>query len=554
MAADLRDFIRNRIRRDLDEGTLEHGVVTRFPPEPNGHLHIGHAKSICLNFGVAEEFGGKTYLRFDDTNPSKESHEFVESIQKDVNWLGFDCGENLPFASDYFDQLFAFAKQLIVDGKAFVCSQSADEMRQSRGTLTEPGTDSPFRDRTVAENVELFERMRAGAFDDGDHVLRARIDMASPNINLRDPVLYRIMHKHHHRTGDRWCIYPMYDFTHCICDALEGISHSLCTLEFEDHRPLYDWVLDNINIDFHPPQIEFSRLGLEYNVMSKRALARLVGEGKVDGWSDPRLPTLAGLRRRGVPAGAIREFCQRIGVTKQENLVEVELLEFCIRQELEGRAPRAMAVLEPLRVLVTNFVGEDEVLNAPWHPQYPEMGTRELLFGRELFIERSDFSDDPPKKFKRLSPGAMIRLRYAYIIRCDEVERNESGDIQAIRATYFPDSRSGNDSSGLKPKGVIHYVAASNALRVEVRSFGHLFRTPDPKDMAQDFNADSVTSTDGVVERAIVETPDPHVQFERTGYFYRESSGNGSLDGHGVEDALVFNQTVSLRDSWKPGP
>ncbi|MCH2335654.1 MAG: glutamine--tRNA ligase/YqeY domain fusion protein [Pseudomonadales bacterium] len=554
MAADLRDFIRNRIRRDLDEGTLEHGVVTRFPPEPNGHLHIGHAKSICLNFGVAEEFGGKTYLRFDDTNPSKESHEFVESIQKDVNWLGFDWGENLTFASDYFDQLFAFAKQLIVDGKAFVCSQSADEMRQSRGTLTEPGTDSPFRDRTVAENVELFERMRAGAFDDGDHVLRARIDMASPNINLRDPVLYRIMHKHHHRTGDRWCIYPMYDFTHCICDALEGISHSLCTLEFEDHRPLYDWVSDNINIDFHPPQIEFSRLGLEYNVMSKRALARLVGEGKVDGWSDPRLPTLAGLRRRGVPAGAIREFCQRIGVTKQENLVEVELLEFCIRQELEGRAPRAMAVLEPLRVLVTNFVGEDEVLNAPWHPQYPEMGTRELLFGRELFIERSDFSDDPPKKFKRLSPGAMIRLRYAYIIRCDEVERNESGDIQAIRATYFPDSRSGNDSSGLKPKGVIHYVAASNALRVEVRSFGHLFRTPDPKDMAQDFNADSVTSTDGVVERAIVETPDPHVQFERTGYFYRESSGNGSLDGHGVEDALVFNQTVSLRDSWKPGP
>ena len=554
MAADLRDFIRNRIRRDLDEGSLEKGVVTRFPPEPNGHLHIGHAKSICLNFGVAEEFGGKTYLRFDDTNPSKESHEFVESIQKDVNWLGFDWGENLTFASDYFDQLFAFAKQLIVDGKAFVCSQSADEMRQSRGTLTEPGTDSPFRDRTVAENVELFERMRAGAFDDGDHVLRARIDMASPNINLRDPVLYRIMHKHHHRTGDRWCIYPMYDFTHCICDALEGISHSLCTLEFEDHRPLYDWVLDNINIDFHPPQIEFSRLGLEYNVMSKRALARLVGEGKVDGWSDPRLPTLAGLRLRGVPAGAIREFCQRIGVTKQETLVEVELLEFCIRQELEGRAPRAMAVLEPLRVLITNFVGEDEVLNAPWHPQYPEMGTRELLFGRELFIERSDFSDDPPKKFKRLSPGAMIRLRYAYIIRCDEVERNESGDIQAIRATYFPDSRSGNDSSGLKPKGVIHYVAASNALRVEVRSFGHLFRTPDPKDMAQDFNADSVTSTDGVVERAIVETPDPHVQFERTGYFYPDLSGNGSLDGHGEEDALVFNQTVSLRDSWKPGP
>lgn len=554
MAADLRDFIRNRIRRDLDEGSLEKGVVTRFPPEPNGHLHIGHAKSICLNFGVAEEFGGKTYLRFDDTNPSKESEEFVQSIQEDVNWLGFDWGENLTFASDYFDQLFAFAKQLIVDGKAFVCSQSAEEMRQSRGTLTEPGTDSPFRDRTVAENVELFERMRAGEFDDGDHVLRARIDMASPNMNLRDPVLYRIMHKRHHRTGDRWCVYPLYDFTHCICDALEGISHSLCTLEFEDHRPLYDWVLDNININFHPPQIEFSRLGLEYNVMSKRALARLVSEGKVDGWSDPRLPTLAGLRRRGVPAGAIREFCQRIGVTKQDNLVEVELLEFCIRQELEGRAPRAMAVLEPLRVLVTNFEGEDEVLSAPWHPQYPEMGRRELLFGRELFIERSDFSDDPPKKFKRLSPGAMIRLRYAYIIRCDEVERNDSGDIQAIRATYFPDSRSGNDTSGLKPKGVIHYVSASNALGVQVRSFGHLFRTPDPKDIAQDFNADSVTTTDGVVERAIVETPDPHVQFERTGYFYRDLSSNGTLGGGGIDDALVFNQTVSLRDSWKPGP
>jgi glutaminyl-tRNA synthetase len=553
MTADLRDFIRNRIRRDLDEGDLAEGVVTRFPPEPNGHLHIGHAKSICLNFGVADEFGGKTYLRFDDTNPSKESEEFVQSIQEDVRWLGFDWGENLTFASDYFDQLFKFAKQLIVDGKAFVCSQSAEEMRQSRGTLTEPGRDSPFRNRAVADNVDLFDRMRAGEFADGAHVLRARIDMTSPNINLRDPVLYRIMRKSHHRTGDRWCIYPMYDFTHCICDALEGISHSLCTLEFEDHRPLYDWVLDNININFHPPQIEFSRLGLEYNVMSKRVLARLVSEGKVDGWADPRLPTLAGLRRRGVPAGAIREFCQRIGVTKQDNLVEVELLEFCIRQELEPRTPRVMAVLEPLRVTITNFEGEDEVLNAPWHPQQPEMGGRELKFGRELFIERSDFDDDPPRKFKRLSPGAMVRLRYAYIIRCDEVVRGAAGEIEAICATYFPDSRSGNDTSGLKPKGVIHFVAASNAIRVRVRSFGHLFSTPAPKDIDRDFNDDSVASTDGFIESGIVQAPNAHVQFERTGYFYRDSSTSEALDGDVLGDSLIFNRTVSLRENWKPG-
>ena len=553
MTADLRDFIRNRIRRDLDEGALEQGVVTRFPPEPNGHLHIGHAKSICLNFGVADEFGGKTYLRFDDTNPSRESEEFVQSIQEDVRWLGFDWGENLTFASDYFDQLFEFAKQLIVDGKAFVCSQSAEEMRQSRGTLTEPGRDSPFHNRTVADNVDLFERMRAGEFADGAHVLRARIDMASPNINLRDPVLYRIMHKSHHRTGDRWCIYPMYDFTHCICDALEGISHSLCTLEFEDHRPLYDWVLDHININFHPPQIEFSRLGLEYNVMSKRVLAELVDKGKVDGWSDPRLPTLAGLRRRGVPASAIRDFCQRVGVSKQDNLVEVKLLEFCIRQALEAQTPRVMAVLEPLRVTVTNFEGEDEVLDAPWHPQQPEMGGRELTFGRELFIERTDFDDDPPHKFKRLSPGAMVRLRYAYIIRCDEVLRDAAGEIEAIRATYFPDSRSGNDNSGLKPKGVIHFVAASNARRVRVRSFGHLFRTRAPKDIDRDFNDDSVASTDGFIESGIAQAPNAHVQFERTGYFYRDSSTSEAMGGDALGDSLIFNRTVSLRDNWKPG-
>ncbi len=552
MPTDLRDFIRNRIRRDLDEGSLEQGVVTRFPPEPNGHLHIGHAKSICLNFGVAEEFGGKTYLRFDDTNPSKESEEFVQSIKDDITWLGFDWGESLTFASDYFDQLFEFARQLIVAGKAFVCSQSADEIRQNRGTLTEPGRNSPFRNRTVADNVDLFERMRAGEFEDGAHVLRARIDMASPNINLRDPVLYRIMHKSHHRTGDRWCIYPMYDFTHCICDALEGISHSLCTLEFEDHRPLYDWVLDNIDMNFHPPQIEFSRLGLEYNVMSKRALAGLVDKGKVDGWSDPRLPTLAGLRRRGVPAEAIRDFCHRVGVTKQDNLVEVKLLEFCIRQALEAHAPRVMAVLEPLRVTVTNFEGEDEFLDAPWHPQQPDMGVRKLAFGRELYIERTDFDDDPPDKFKRLSPGTMVRLRYAYIIRCDEVVRNASGEIESIRVTYFPDSRSGDDSSGLKPKGVIHFVAASNASRARIQSFGYLFRTPNPKDMDQDFNENSITLTDGFVESGIAQVPDAHVQFERTGYFYGDSSSSEGSDSDRIGDSLIFNRTVSLRDSWKP--
>ena len=552
MPTDLRDFIRNRIRRDLDEGSLEQGVVTRFPPEPNGHLHIGHAKSICLNFGVAEEFGGKTYLRFDDTNPSKESEEFVQSIKDDITWLGFDWGESLTFASDYFDQLFEFANQLIVAGKAFVCSQSADEIRQNRGTLIEPGRNSPFRNRTVADNVDLFERMRAGEFEDGAHVLRARIDMASPNINLRDPVLYRIMHKSHHRTGDRWCIYPMYDFTHCICDALEGISHSLCTLEFEDHRPLYDWVLDNIDMNFHPPQIEFSRLGLEYNVMSKRALAGLVDKGKVDGWSDPRLPTLAGLRRRGVPAEAIRDFCHRVGVTKQDNLVEVKLLEFCIRQALEAHAPRVMAVLEPLRVTVTNFEGEDEFLDAPWHPQQPEMGVRKLAFGRELYIERTDFDDDPPDKFKRLSPGTMVRLRYAYIIRCDEVVRNASGEIESIQVTYFPDSRSGDDSSGLKPKGVIHFVAASNASRARIQSFGYLFRTPNPKDMDQDFNENSITLTDGFVESGIAQVPDAHVQFERTGYFYGDSSSSEGSDSDRIGDSLIFNRTVSLRDSWKP--
>ena len=545
MSEDLRDFIRNRIRADIDSGELPDGVVTRFPPEPNGHLHIGHAKSICLNFGVAEEFGGKTYLRFDDTNPAKESDEFVEAIKADVRWLGFDWQDNLTFASDYFDQLYHFAEELIGKGMAYVCSLSADEIRESRGTLTEPGTDSPDRNRPVEENLELFRSMRNGDFPDGKMVLRAKIDMQSPNINMRDPVLYRIVRATHHRTGDAWCIYPMYDFTHCICDALEGITHSLCTLEFEDHRPLYDWVLDNININFHPPQIEFSRLGLEYAVMSKRIFTQLVEGNIVDGWSDPRLPTIAGLRRRGVPAAAIREFCRRIGVSKQANLVEVELLDFCVRQELEKTTPRGMAVLDPLPVVITNFEGDDEILEAAWHPQQADLGTRSLSFGRELLIERDDFEEDPPKKYKRLSPGEMVRLRYAYIIRCDEVVKDDDGNVTEIRATYFPESKSGADTSGLKPKGVVHFVSVKNAESAKINLFEHLFTTkiPGRAALADELNGSSLTVAEGVVERAIAESTSERFQFERTGYFHRDREGG---------EELVFNRTVTLRDSWKP--
>ena len=411
------DFIRTRIARDIADNRLPQGVVTRFPPEPNGFLHIGHAKSICLNFGVAEEHGGKTFLRFDDTNPLKESDEFVQAIQQDVAWLGFQWAA-VTFASDYFEQLYDFAVGLIRDGKAYVDSQSGDAIREHRGTLTEPGVDSPYRERSIEENLDLFARMRAGEFPDGTHVLRAKIDMGSPNINMRDPVLYRIRHAHHHRTGDAWSIYPMYDFTHCICDALEGISHSLCTLEFEDHRPLYDWVIENANVNYHPPQIEFSRLGLEYTVMSKRLLNRLVDEAVVQGWDDPRMPTIAGLRRRGVPAAAIRDFCQRVGITKQENRVEMSLLEFCVRKNLEASARRGMGVLRPLRVTLTNWPGGTEQMPAPWHGQDPSMGERTMPFGGSLFIEADDFSEDPPKKWKRLVPGGLVRLRHGFIIQC----------------------------------------------------------------------------------------------------------------------------------------
>ena len=535
------DFIRQRIQSDIDDQRLSQGVITRFPPEPNGYLHIGHAKSICLNFGVAEQFDGKTFLRFDDTNPLKESDEFVEAIQADVAWLGFAWTE-VTHASDYFEQIYGYAVDLIKAGKAFVCSLDAEAMRATRGTLTEPGQDSPYRQRTIDENLDLFQRMRSGEFAEGEHVLRLKIDMASPNINLRDPVIYRIRYATHQRTGDDWCIYPMYDFTHCICDALESISHSLCTLEFEDHRPLYDWVLDNISLNYHPPQIEFSRLGLEYTVMSKRILNRLVDEQLVDGWDDPRMPTVAGLRRRGVAPAAIRDFCARIGVTKQDNTVEMNLLEFCVRKDMESTAPRGMGVLEPLKVVLTNFSENQPIeLIGPWHAQNEALGQRTLPFGKELFIERSDFELEPPKKYKRLSPGEMVRLRYAFIIRCDEVIYDNNGQITQLNCTYFEDSRSGQDTSGLKPKGVIHWVDAAAGVAVQVRDYQRLFRVPNPASdtLLEDINPDSVVLLDAVVEPAIMASGSERFQFERQGYFCKDS-----------KEAAVFNKTVSLREGF----
>jgi glutaminyl-tRNA synthetase len=539
------DFVRQRISADLEQGVVEGQIITRFPPEPNGFLHIGHAKSICLNFGVAEEFGGKCYLRFDDTNPEREDERFVEGIQRDVRWLGFDWGDRLSHASDYFEQLYGFAEQLIEDGKAFVCSLTAAEIRDTRGTLTQPGEDSPFRNRSVEENLELFRRMRAGEFADGAYVLRAKIDMASPNVNMRDPVLYRIRHVPHQRTGDAWCIYPTYDYTHCICDALEGITHSLCTLEFEDHRPLYDWVLDNINVNFHPPQIEFSRLGLEYTVMSKRLLHRLVEESHVSGWDDPRMPTIAGLRRRGVTPDAIRDFCNRIGVTKQDNTIEMSLLEFCIRDDLGDSAPRGMGVLEPLKVVITNYPDESEQLAAPWHPGRAEAGERMVPFSNTIYIERSDFEMEPPRKYKRLSPGEMVRLRYAYIIRCDEVIADAAGDVSELRCTFFPDSRSGSDTSGLKPKGVVHWVDAGAGVPAEVRLYDRLFSVADPArgELAETLNAASLVTVQAIVEPAMIESGAARFQFERQGYYFKDPIDHSA-------ERPVFNRIVTLRDSW----
>ncbi|MFQ5488172.1 MAG: glutamine--tRNA ligase/YqeY domain fusion protein [Gammaproteobacteria bacterium] len=547
------NFIRQIIEEDLRAGHNDGRVATRFPPEPNGYLHIGHAKSICLNFGIAEDYHGTCNLRFDDTNPHKENAEFVAAIQRDVHWLGYDWGGRLFFASDYFERLYDFAVELINKGKAYVCDLTPEQVREYRGTLTEPGRDSPYRDRPVAENLDLFARMCGGEFPDGARVLRAKIDMASPNMNLRDPTLYRIRHGViHHQTGEEWCIYPMYDFTHPICDALEGITHSICTLEFEDHRPLYDWVLDNVSVPCHPRQIEFSRLSLEYTVMSKRKLTELVDEGYVEGWDDPRMPTISGLRRRGYTPAAIREFCERIGVSRSDSVVEMGMLESCIREDLNSQAPRRMAVLHPLKVVIVNYPeGQEEEVTAANHPQDEALGSRRLPFGREIYIDRHDFMEEPPKKFKRLVPGGEVRLRYAYVIRCEEIIRGHQGEIIELRCSYDP-ATLGANPEGRKVKGVIHWVSAPHALEAEIRLYDRLFTHPTPdaareadKDYKDYINPESLrTLTRCRLEPALAEArPGDRFQFEREGYFCLDEA---LISG----DKPVFNRVVTLRDTW----
>jgi glutaminyl-tRNA synthetase len=544
------NFIRNIIDEDLRQNKNDGRVHTRFPPEPNGYLHVGHAKSICLNFGTALDYNGQCNLRFDDTNPEKESVEYTDAIQEDVRWLGFDWEDRLFYASDYFEKLYEYAELLIKDDKAYVDSLKADQIREYRGTLTEPGRASPYRNRSVEENLDLFQRMRAGEFRDGEHVLRAKIDMASPNINMRDPVLYRIKRAHHHRTGDKWCIYPMYDYTHCISDALEGITHSLCTLEFEDHRPLYDWCLDQLPVPCHPQQIEFARLNLNYTITSKRKLNELVTEKLVSGWDDPRMPTITGMRRRGYTPTAIRDFCDRIGLTKNDTVIDMTVLENCVREDLDRTTRRVMAVLKPLRVVITNFPeGQSEELDAAYHPNQPEMGSRKVPFSKIIYIERDDFMEDPPKKFFRLGPGREVRLRYAYFIKCEEVIKDEkTGEITELRCTYDPATRGGNAPDGRKVKGTIHWVSAEHALPAEVRLYDRLFNVPDPgreENWRELLNPASME----IIKQAYVEPglsvaePEERFQFERLGYFCVDR-----------RDALkgkpVFNRTVSLKDSW----
>jgi len=542
------NFIRQIIDEDRRNGKNDGRVVTRFPPEPNGYLHIGHAKAICLNFGIAKDYAGHCTLRFDDTNPVKESLEYVESIKADIRWLGYDWGEHLRHASDYFEQLYAWAVALVRDGKAYVDSSSADEIRAYRGTLTEPGRDSPHRNRSVEENLDLLERMRAGEFPDGAQVLRAKIDMASPNMNLRDPVLYRILHASHQMTGDAWCIYPMYDFTQGQSDAIEHVTHSLCSLEFEDHRPLYDWFIDNLDVPSRPRQIEFSRLNLSYTVMSKRRLKQLVDEGHVSGWDDPRMPTLVAMRRRGYTAAAIRDLCDRVGVTKKDNVIDVALLENCVREDLDAKAPRVMGVLRPLRVVIVNYP-EDQVdqLDAANHPQNPEMGTRKIPFSRVVYVERDDFMEDPPKKFFRLGPGREVRLRYAYLVTCVDVIKDDSGEVIEVHCRYDSDSRGGSAPDGRKVKGTIHWVSAEHAVPAQVRLYDRLFSVPDPDagDFMEHINAASLECLDdAVVEPGVADAQaGTQLQFERLGYFCIDS-----VDSR--PDALVINRTVTLRDSW----
>ncbi len=541
------DFIRDIVRDDLAAGRHT-GIVTRFPPEPNGYLHIGHAKSICLNFGIAEEFGGRCNLRFDDTNPVKEEQEYIDSIKQDVRWLGFDWGEHLYHASDYFDQLYDWAEALIRAGKAYVDDQSPDEMRASRGTLTEAGTNSPFRERPVEENLDLFRRMRAGEFPNGARVLRARIDMAAGNINLRDPVLYRILHAAHPRTGTKWCIYPSYDFAHGQSDAIEGVTHSLCTLEFADHRPLYDWLLDNLPVPSRPHQTEFARLNLDYTVLSKRVLTTLVRDGHVSGWDDPRMPTLAGLRRRGVPPEAIRAFATAIGVARADSRVDVAMFDNAVREALNKASARRMAVLRPLKVTIENYPeGQSEQLEAVNNPEDPSAGTRQVTFGREIYVEREDFMEDPPKKFFRLAPGAEVRLRYAYFVRCKEVVKDASGEVVELICTYDPETRGGNTPpDGRKVKGTLHWVSAADSVTAEVRLIGPLFTRPDPDvgNFAGELNPDSlVVLPDARLEPAIVEgNDDAPVQFERQGYFRRDQDS--------APGKPVFVRTIGLRDTY----
>ena len=546
------DFIRTRITEDNATGRFGNRVHTRFPPEPNGYLHLGHAKSICLNFGVAGEYGGRCHLRFDDTNPDKESSEYVEAIKRDVAWLGFDWGVNLHYASDYFKQLHEFALRLINMGKAYVCHLNNEEMREYRGTLTEPGRESPYRNRSVEENLALFAKMKNGALPEGACVLRAKIDMAAPNIIMRDPVLYRILHSHHHRSGDQWCIYPMYDFTHCLSDMLEGITHSLCTLEFENNRALYDWVLDTLQTPNHPRQIEFARLNLNYTITSKRKLLQLVEEGQVLGWDDPRMPTISGLRRRGYTPAAIRNFCAGIGVGKRDSLIDMGVLENAIRDDLNLHATRVFGVLDPLKVVITNYPeGIEEELIAQNHPQNPDMGSRMLPFGRELFIERADFMENAPKKFFRLSIGREVRLRYAYLITCQEVIKDASGDVVELRCTYDPASRGGNAPDGRKVKGTIHWVTAAHAVRAELRLYDRLFTVEDPDgDKEHNFkeflNPDSLQKLSGcLLEPSLaLARGEDRFQFERQGYFCLDQDSD-------PEGKLVFNRIVSLRDSWE---
>jgi glutaminyl-tRNA synthetase len=540
------NFIRHIIDNDLKIGKNQGQVVTRFPPEPNGYLHIGHAKSICLNFGIAAAYNGTCNLRFDDTNPEKESDEYVQAIMRDVEWLGFQWNE-LRHASDYFEQLYDYAVQLIKDGKAYVDSSTPEQMRANRGTLTEPGKASPDRARSIADNLDLFTRMRAGEFADGQYVLRAKIDMASPNMNMRDPTIYRIRRVHHQRTGDNWCLYPMYDYTHCISDALEGITHSICTLEFEDHRPLYDWVLDELQTPRHPQQIEFARLQLEYTIVSKRKLNQLVMEKHVSGWDDPRMPTIAGLRRAGVTPAAIRDFCERIGLTKQNSWIEMGVLEYCIREDLNENALRAMAVLQPLRVVIDNYPDDQtELLEVSNHPQKPELGKRQIPFAKTILIEQDDFAEVPPPKYKRLIEGGEVRLRGSYVIRCNEIIKDSTGNIIELRCSYDPDTL-GKNPEGRKVKGVIHWVSEAHAQAAEVRLYNRLFTVPNP-DNEDNFltvvNPDSLEILQGCrvetsLSGAAVES---RYQFERTGYF--------CVDKDSTAELMVFNRTVTLRDNW----